>query len=154
MAILLADLYCCCYCCCCCCFLKPKSILVLDDASFHHLERIAQVRICVELKSVYLLPYSPDVNLIEEGSYMLRALLNVARVTTRKGSSKNSDTFLPNYIDVISTLEGIPRGKTRPADPNIDEDQGYYGRHSRSLDYYHDIYANTTHTYQRSPEYP
>jgi hypothetical protein len=112
------------------------------------------VRICVEVKLVYLLPYSPDVNLIEEGSYMLRALLNVARVTTRKGSSKNSDTFLTRCIDVISTLEGIPRGQTPPADPNIDEDQGYYGRNSRSLDHYHDIYANTAHTYQRSPEYP
>ncbi|OQE34372.1 hypothetical protein PENCOP_c018G08109 [Penicillium coprophilum] len=45
---------------------EPKSVLVMDNASFHHSERISQMCANAAVKLVYLPPYSPDLNPIEE----------------------------------------------------------------------------------------
>lgn len=45
---------------------EPKSVLVMDNASFHHSERISQMCADAGVKLVYLPPYSPDLNPIEE----------------------------------------------------------------------------------------
>lgn len=45
---------------------EPKSVLVMDNASFHHSESIAQMCAEAGVKLVYLPPYSPDLNPIEE----------------------------------------------------------------------------------------
>jgi transposase len=44
----------------------PNSVLVMDNASFHHTDRITQMRANAGIKLVYLPLYSPDLNLIEE----------------------------------------------------------------------------------------
>jgi hypothetical protein len=41
---------------------EPKSVLVMDNASFHHLERVEQLCANAGVKLVYLPPYSPDLN--------------------------------------------------------------------------------------------
>ena len=45
---------------------EPKSVIIMDNASWHHSERI--VRMCRDAGVVaeYLPPYSPDFNPIEE----------------------------------------------------------------------------------------
>jgi hypothetical protein len=45
---------------------EPKSVLVMDNASFHRSERVAQLCQDAGVKLVYLPPYSPDLNPIEE----------------------------------------------------------------------------------------
>ena len=45
---------------------EPKSVLVVDNASFHHSDRIAQMCADAGVKLIYLHPYSPDLNPIEE----------------------------------------------------------------------------------------
>jgi hypothetical protein len=45
---------------------EPKPILVMDNASFDHSKRISQMCADAGVKLVYLPPYSPDLNLIEE----------------------------------------------------------------------------------------
>ncbi|OQD72532.1 hypothetical protein PENANT_c242G05870, partial [Penicillium antarcticum] len=45
---------------------EPKSVLVMDNASFHHSERLLQMCEEAGVKLVYLPPYSPDLNPIEE----------------------------------------------------------------------------------------
>ena len=47
-------------------WLEPKSVLVMDNVSFHHSERISQMCADAGVKLVYLPPYSPDSNPIEE----------------------------------------------------------------------------------------
>jgi hypothetical protein len=48
---------------------EPKSVVVMDNASFHHSERVAQICPDAGVKLVYLPPYSPDLNPIDlEGS--------------------------------------------------------------------------------------
>jgi Transposase and inactivated derivatives len=41
-------------------------VLVIDNASFHHSDRIEQICSEAGVKLVYLSPYSPDLNPIEE----------------------------------------------------------------------------------------
>jgi transposase len=44
----------------------PKSVLIMDNASFHHSDRIKQMCLDAGVKLMYLPPYSPDLNPIEE----------------------------------------------------------------------------------------
>jgi transposase len=44
----------------------PKLVLVMDNASFHCSEQIEQMCADAGVKLMYLTPYSPDLNPIEE----------------------------------------------------------------------------------------
>jgi transposase len=59
----------------CCKWPEPKSVLVMDNASFHHTERIEQMCHDASVKLVYLLPYSPDLNPIKEFFAKLKAFI-------------------------------------------------------------------------------
>jgi transposase len=52
---------------------EPKSVLVMDNASFHHTERIEQMCYDAEVKLMYLPPCSPDLNTSEEFFAELKA---------------------------------------------------------------------------------
>ena len=54
---------------------KPKSVLVMDNASFHHSEQIEQRCSEAKVKLVFLPPYSPDLNPIEEFFAELKAFI-------------------------------------------------------------------------------
>jgi transposase len=54
---------------------EPNSVLVMDNASFHHTERIEQMCHDAGVKLVYLPRYSPDLNLIEEFFAELKAFI-------------------------------------------------------------------------------
>lgn len=45
---------------------ESQSVLVMNNASFHHTDRITQMCPNAEVKLIYLSPYSPDLNPIEE----------------------------------------------------------------------------------------
>jgi transposase len=54
---------------------EPKSVLVMDNASFHHSDRIEEMCTEAGVKLVYLPPYPPDLNPIEEFFSQLRAFI-------------------------------------------------------------------------------
>jgi transposase len=54
---------------------EPKSVLVIDNASFYHTERIEQMCHDAGVKLVYLLLYLPDLNPIEEFFAELKAVI-------------------------------------------------------------------------------
>jgi transposase len=54
---------------------EPKSVLVIDNASFHRPKRVAQLCLDAGVKLVYLPPYSPDLNPIEEYFFVLKAFI-------------------------------------------------------------------------------
>jgi len=56
-------------------FPEPKSVIVMDNASFHHTERIEQMCAEAGVKLLYLPPYSPDLNPIEEFFAELKAFI-------------------------------------------------------------------------------
>jgi transposase len=63
---------------------EPKSALVMDNASFHHSESIAQMCTEAGMKLVYLPPYSPDLNPIEEFFAKLKVSSYVIRPITKR----------------------------------------------------------------------
>jgi transposase len=56
-------------------WLEPKSVLVMDNASFHYTQRIEQMCYDAGVKLVYLPPYSPDFNPIKEFFAKLKAFI-------------------------------------------------------------------------------
>ena len=50
-------------------------MLVIDNASFHRTKRIAQMCADTGVKLMYLPPYSPDLNPIEEFFAKLKAFI-------------------------------------------------------------------------------
>jgi transposase len=46
--------------------LQPGQVVILDNATFHHGGRIAQLLDAVGCRLLYLPPYSPDLNRIEK----------------------------------------------------------------------------------------
>jgi transposase len=45
---------------------EPRSVLVIDNASIHHSEKVKQLCNKAGVKLLYLPPYSPTLNPIEE----------------------------------------------------------------------------------------
>lgn len=54
---------------------EPKSLLVMDNASFHHSDGIKQLCSDAGVKFVYFPPYTPDLNPIEEFFAELKAFI-------------------------------------------------------------------------------
>jgi transposase len=54
---------------------EPKSVIVIDNASFYRTERNKQLCYKSRVKLVYLPPYSPDLNPIEEFFAKLKAFI-------------------------------------------------------------------------------
>ncbi|KAF5015863.1 hypothetical protein F66182_12643, partial [Fusarium sp. NRRL 66182] len=54
---------------------EPKSVIVMDNASFHHSENIEAMCSTAGVKLVYLPLYSPDLNPIEEFFSELKAFI-------------------------------------------------------------------------------
>jgi transposase len=52
-----------------------NSVLVMDNASFHHTERIEQMCADAGVKLIYIPLYSPDLNLIEQFFAELKAFI-------------------------------------------------------------------------------
>lgn len=86
---------------------EPKSVLVMDNASFHHSERIEQMCSEAEVKLVFLSPYSPDLNPIEEFFAELKALIPRNWQSYEESPDQGFDTFLEWCIDIVGA-----RGKS------------------------------------------
>jgi hypothetical protein len=54
---------------------QPNSVLVMDNASTHHFDGIRDIIEARGMRLVYLPPYSPDLNPIEEGFSGMKAWL-------------------------------------------------------------------------------
>jgi transposase len=57
---------------------EPKSVLVMDNPSFHHSDRIKTLCADAGVELLYLPPYSPDFNPIEEFFAELKAYIKKA----------------------------------------------------------------------------
>jgi hypothetical protein len=61
--------------CHCCRWPEPKSILIMANTSFHHTDRTKELCSNSGVKLLYLPPYFPDLNPIEEFFAELKAFL-------------------------------------------------------------------------------
>lgn len=92
---------------------EPKSVLIMDNASFHHSETIEQMCSQAGVKLVYLPPYSPDLNPIEELFAELKAFIRRHWQTYADHPEQGFDTFLEWCVDVVGRREHSAEGHFR-----------------------------------------
>lgn len=92
---------------------EPRSVLVLDNASFHRSKRVEQMCIDAGVKLVFLPPYSPDLNPIEEFFAELKAFIKRRWSTYEDNPDKGFDVFLDWCIHHIGSKQGSARGHFR-----------------------------------------
>lgn len=93
----------------------------MDNASFHHIERIEQMCADVGVKLVYLPPYSPGLNPIEEFFAELKAFIKKKWKIYEDNSGQGFDRFLEWCVDVVGGREGSAKGHFRHAGLTIEE---------------------------------
>lgn len=100
---------------------NPRSVLIMDNASFHHSERIEQM--CSEkgVKLVYLPPYSPDLNPIEEFFAELKAFIRRQWQSYENNREQGFHTFLEWCVDAVGAREQSAKGHFRHSGISIEE---------------------------------
>jgi transposase len=73
---------------------EPNSVPVMDNASFRYSDRIKQMCIDADVKLVYLPPYSPDLNSIEEFFSELKAFIKKQWHEYEKNLNQDFGMFL------------------------------------------------------------
>jgi transposase len=87
----------------------------MDNASFHHSERIEQMCLAAGVKLLYLPPYSPDLNPVEEFFAELKAYIKRNWKAYEENPAQGFDTFLSWCVDVVGGRENSARGHFRHA---------------------------------------
>jgi transposase len=100
---------------------EPKSVLIMDNASFHHTDRIHQICTDAGVKLIYLPPYSPDLNPIEEFFAELKAFIRRSWRFYEENPEQGFDTFLEWCVDVVGAREESAKGHFRHAGVTIEE---------------------------------
>jgi transposase len=100
---------------------EPKSILVMDNASFHRTDRIQQMCDARGVKLIYLPPYSPDLNPVEEFFAELKSFIKKQWDFYARNSELNFDTFLEWCVEQVGSRVEHARGHFRNSGWTIDE---------------------------------
>jgi transposase len=100
---------------------EPKSVLVMDNASFHHTKRIELMCHDAGVKLVYLPPYSPDLNPIEEFFAELKAFIKRNWHNYEENPEQGFDKFLEWCINVVGGKKHSAKGHFRHAGLIIEE---------------------------------
>lgn len=100
---------------------EPKSVIVMDNASFHRTDRVE--RLCAEagVKLVYLPPYSPDLNPIEELFAELKCFIKKHWEDYENCPEQGFGVFLEWCIDVVGSRKSSAHGHFRNAGLTIEE---------------------------------
>ena len=104
-------------------FPAENSVIVMDNASFRHLERIREMYEKAGVKLVYLPPYSPDFNPIEEFFSELKAFIKrnwtlYMNMTDRSHASFAK--FLRFCVDEVGSSTISARGHFKNACIDVD----------------------------------
>ena len=82
-------------------WLEPKSVIIIDNTSFHHSENIKAMYSIARVKLVYLPPYSPDLNPIEECFSELKAFVRRHWQSYEDDPDQGFDNFLEWCIQKV-----------------------------------------------------
>lgn len=77
--------------------LMPGDIVIMDNLSSHKGAGVQRAIEAADARIVYLPPYSPDLNPIENAFSKLKALLRKAAERTRDGLWKRIGALLPTF---------------------------------------------------------
>ena len=93
----------------------------MDNASFHRSERIEELCFDKGVKLVYLPPYSPDLNPIEEFFAELKAFIGRHWQSYAENPDQGFDYFLDWCVDKVGAKEQSARGHFKNADIDIED---------------------------------
>lgn len=102
-------------------FPVPKSVLVMDNASFHHLLRVEQLCTNAGVKLLYLLPYSPDFNPIEEYFAELKGYIKKVWPSFEQNPDQGFRAFLRECVYDVGAKQESAKGHFRHAGIEIQE---------------------------------
>ena len=97
-------------------FPTKRLVVVIDNASFYHLERIQALFNAFGVKLIYLPAYLPNLNLIKEFFRELKAFIRrewFSQVEYPKSFSYSFKAFLLQCIDKVSSKSESARGHFR-----------------------------------------
>ena len=100
---------------------EPKSVLVMDNASFHHLDQVKQLCSNAGVKLLYLPPYSPDFNPIEEFFAELKCYIKKAWLSYEKNPDQGFHNFLRQCVDDVGARQESAIGHFRHAGITIED---------------------------------
>jgi transposase len=100
---------------------EPKSVLVMDNASFHHSDRINEMCSREGVKLVYLPPHSPDLNPIEEFFAELKAFIRRNWQVYEENPDQGFDHFLEWCVEIVGARDQSAKGHFRHAGLVIEE---------------------------------
>ena len=89
---------------------EPKSVLVMDNASFHHSARIEQLCGKAGVKLLYLPPYSPDLNPIEEFFAELKTFIKRNWQCYTDTPQQDFKAFLEWCVDTVRARKSSAEG--------------------------------------------
>jgi transposase len=96
-------------------------MLAMDNASFHHSEQIEQLCVNAGVKLVYLPPYSPDLNPIEEFFTELKSFIKRNWEYYKEHPNEGFDSFLEWCVDIVGLREQSAKGHFQQAGLVIEE---------------------------------
>lgn len=99
----------------------PKSVLVMDNASFHYTARLKEICSEAGVKLLYLPPYSPDLNPIEEMFAELKCFIKRKWHIYEDGPGQGFGTFLEWCVDVVGSKKQNAEGHFRHAGVEVEE---------------------------------
>jgi transposase len=100
---------------------EPRSVLVMDNASFHHSDRIKEMCRNAGVILVYLPPYSPDLNPIEEFFAELKAFIKRQWHEYENSPYQNFMVYLEWCVGVVGGRERNAKGHFRHAGVDVEE---------------------------------
>ena len=100
---------------------EPKSVLMMDNASFHRSDRIRQMCADAGIILIYLPPYSPDFNPIEVFFAELKAFIKKEWKVFEANPEPDFGAFLTWCVEVVGQREGSAKGHFRHAGIAIEE---------------------------------
>jgi transposase len=99
----------------------PKSVLVMDNASFHHSDRLDELCRNAGVKLVYLPPYSPDLNPIEEFFAELKAFIKKRWAEYEENQEQEFSAFLEWCVRVVGGRKSSAEGHFRHAGVTVED---------------------------------
>lgn len=94
---------------------EPKSVIVMDNASWHHSEKIVQMCRDAGVVLEFLPPYSPDFNPIEEFFGVLKKFIKKKWHENEDFIAREFKMFLEWCVDVVGDDEHIAENHFRHA---------------------------------------
>src|ERR1700744_6372984 len=99
---------------------EPNSVLVMDNASFHHTDKIEQMCAKAGVRLLYLPPYSPDLNPIEEFFAELNAFIKKQWHEYEDNPHQDFKVFLDWCIGVVGGRLDSAEGHFRHAGVTVE----------------------------------